>query len=156
MMLLPLFLFAPVLLYVAQSDVRRMRIPNAASLIGVALFVVTAPLIGVDEAMTRMIVAFVVFAIGFLLFMLRVLAGGDVKILAVLMLFIPSGTLTLFAMVFSFSMLAGIAIVTGTRAMSIPQLSGWVSMRARGHMPMGLSISMAGIGHLVLLYALNY
>lgn len=60
--------------YVAQSDVRRMRIPNAASRIGFALFVVTAPLIGVDEAMTRMIVAFVVFTIGFLLFMLRVLA----------------------------------------------------------------------------------
>lgn len=155
MMLLPLFLFMPALLYVAQSDVRRMRIPNMASMLGIGLFVITIPLIGVDEAVLRVIPAVAVFGIGFLLFMLRILAGGDVKFLTVLMLFIPSGTLPLFGLVFSVAMLLGIAVVTATRAMSLPQLSGWVSMRARGHMPMGLSISLAGIGHLVLLFALN-
>lgn len=153
-MLLPLLLFTPVLLYVAQSDLCWMRIPNMASLLGLGLFVLTLPLIGFDEALSRILPAVVVFCIGFLLFLLRIFAGGDVKILAVLMLFIPSGTLALFALVFSGAMLLGIAAVTATRALAIPQLRGWVSMRARGLMPMGLSISLAGIGHLVVLYAL--
>lgn len=154
-MLLPLLLFTPVLLYVAQSDVRRMRIPNLASLIGIGLFVVSIPFIGMDEAALRLIPAVVIFCIGFLFFILRVFAGGDVKIMAVLMLFIPSGTLSLFGIVFSIAMIVGIVLVTGTRAMSFSAFSGWVSMRARGLMPMGLSICLAGIGHLAVLFALN-
>ncbi|MEH6833882.1 MULTISPECIES: A24 family peptidase [Falsihalocynthiibacter] len=155
MMLLPLLLFTPVLLYVAQSDLRWMRIPNTASLLGIGLFVVTIPLIGLEEAISRILPALIVFCIGFALFLLRIFAGGDVKILAVLMLFIPSGTLSLFALVFSGAMLLGIVAVTATRALALPQLRGWVSMRARGMMPMGLSISLAGIGHLAVLYALQ-
>ena len=52
--LLPLVAFGPILVLAGLSDLRRMRIPNWTSLAAVALFVLTAPVIGWEEAGWRL------------------------------------------------------------------------------------------------------
>ncbi len=68
MELLPLMLFAPVLVAVAYHDIRYMRIPNVLSLIGLGLFVLTAPLVGWEELGLRLLSAAAVFAVGIVVF----------------------------------------------------------------------------------------
>ena len=149
--LLPLTLALPILAYVAASDLRRMRIPNRASWAMLLLYAFSLPLIGLPAAGAQLLAAVTVFALGLALFMLRILAGGDVKFLAALMLVIPAGTWTVFAFVFSVAMLVAILGVTGLRQVPVMRGIGWVSMRSRGTLPMGVAMALAGAGHLALL-----
>ncbi len=155
-MLLPLILFAPVMIFVMFSDLRWMRIPNWTALTGVALFLAALPWMGWDEAISRAVVASIVFAIGFGLFAVRILAGGDVKFLAALVLMLPPASLSLFGFVFSFAMLASIGVLTAARATVPAGLSRWVGMRARQHMPMGVAMGLAGLLHLAILTMNNF
>ncbi|MBV1867305.1 MAG: prepilin peptidase [Marinosulfonomonas sp.] len=141
----PLMLFAPVLLAVMYFDLRYMRIPNALSIIAVALFAVSAIVSTPDDLIARLTVAGVVFAIGFAGFCFRILGGGDVKILAALMLFIPLQDLTIFANVFSASMMLGIMAMLLVRRMSFASRTNWKSLSASTRFPMGISIGFAGI-----------
>lgn len=142
---LPLLLYLPVLIYVMISDVRRMRIPNWTSVAGLALFVAMIPVLGAYESILRIFAAVAVFVVGFGLYSARMLAGGDVKIMAALMLFVPTGSLVLFAYVFSMSMLVGIVAISLCRKTRLRQTTAWVSLQDAGQMPMGLSIGLAGV-----------
>lgn len=153
--MLPLLLFSPVLIYVMISDLRRMRIPNMTAFAGLALFAVCVPLLGMGEATARAAVAALVFAVGFALFALRVLAGGDVKFLATLMLFVPSASLSLFGLIFSAAMLLSTLAVLTLRASPVATNSRWVGLRAHGHMPMGVAMGLAGLVHLGVLANLS-
>ena len=143
--LLPIALFAPILVYAGFSDLQRMRIPNWTSLVAVAIFVLTAPLVGWPEAGWRALAAAVIFAIGLALWAFRLFGAGDVKLLSALMLLVPTAHLSLFWNLFAASLLIGIALVTGLRRIPALRRTGWVSMRAERHLPMGISIAMAGI-----------
>ncbi len=155
-MLLPLILFVPVMIFVMISDLRWMRIPNWTALAGVAVFLAALPWLGWDEAIARAIAATIVFAIGFVLFAVRILAGGDVKFLSALVLMLPSASLSLFGFVFSFAMLASIGCLTAARATEPAGHSRWVGMRARQHMPMGVAMGLAGLLHLAILTLNNF
>ncbi len=133
------------------SDLRWMRIPNWTALTGVAVFLAALPWMGWDEALFRAIAALIVFVIGFVLFAVRILAGGDVKFLSALVLMIPSASLSLFGFVFSFAMLASISFLTVARATEFAGHSRWVGMRTRQHMPMGVAMGLAGLLHLAIL-----
>ncbi len=150
-MLLPLILFAPVMVFVMISDLRWMRIPNWTALAGIAVFLAAVPWLGGYEATFRAVVALIVFVIGFGLFAARILAGGDVKFLSVLVLMIPTSSLSLFGFLFSFSMLASVCILTAARATEPAGNSRWVGLRARQHMPMGVAMGLAGLLHLSIL-----
>jgi len=100
MTLLPLILLSPLLVQVAWSDLRSMRIPNALSLATVALFVLAALIATPGDLMGRCVMAGSVFAIGFAAFCLRIVGAGDVKFLAALILFVPVQLLPLFGIVF--------------------------------------------------------
>lgn len=155
MLLIPLICFAPVLVATAYFDLKHMRIPNYLSFIGIAIFVLTAPFLPVQELGWRVLSAAVVFALGFAGYALRLFGGGDVKLLAVLMLFIPSLALALFGFVFSASMLLGIAFVATLRTMPGAEATGWVSLQVRRKYPMGVSIAMAGLSFPFVLTALQ-
>ena len=92
-----------------------------------------------------------VFCIGFVGFALRMFGAGDVKMLAVLMLFVPPYTWPLFWLVFSLSMLLGIGFVLTLRSAPFAERSRMVSMRAKGMFPMGVAIALAGWLHPVAL-----
>ena len=150
--LLPLALMVPLLVAGAVTDLARRRIPNTLVLAGVALFVATVPLIGPAEAALRAIPAAVTLAVGFGLFALRLFGGGDVKMLAALMLFIPSGGVSDYLLCLSVSMIAGIAAIAGAGAVAPERWRGTLTME-RGRYPMGVSIALSGILYLALALA---
>lgn len=153
MQLLPLLLASPLLVWIAWTDFRFLRIRNVAVLSAVGLFLLTIPLIGLEEAGWRLLAATLVFGVAFGLFATRMMGGGDVKMGAALLLFIPTGTYTLFAVLFSAALLAGIGLVLTLRAVPALRRAGPVSLRAKGTFPMGLAFALAGLGHLGVLAA---
>ena len=147
MPLLPLVLIAPLLFSVAYSDLSRMQIPNALSLIAIAIFAASATIAPPDDVVWRVAVAAAVFALGFVCYCLGLFGGGDVKMLSALLLFVPVPTLALFAYVFSASMLGGILIVLALRRVPAAQRLGWKSISGSTGFPMGLPIAVAGLIH---------
>ncbi len=147
MELLPLVLLSPVLVWMAFSDLKYMRIPNILVCIALGAFVLLAPFLPLESVLFRIATATGVFLIGFVLFAFRVFGGGDVKMLAALMLFIPHVTLSTFGLLFSMSMLLGMGIVITARASPWAAGSRWVSLRAPGYFPVGVAIALAGLMH---------
>jgi len=145
--LMPLVLVAPLLAWGAVSDLRRMRIPNAVSLVLVAVFAVAAAVAPPDDLLPRVAIAAAVFAAGLLAYLFGLFGGGDVKMLSALLLFVPVPTLLLFAYVFSAAMLVGIAAVLALRRLPAARRSGWKSISGATGFPMGLSIALAGLAH---------
>lgn len=148
MQALPLLLAVPILVWLAWTDLRWLRIRNHAVLAMVAIWLVTAPLIGWTEAGWRLLAGLLVLSACVAGFALRVVGGGDAKAVPALMLLIPTGTYAAFALRFSLAMLVGLAVVVALRAVPALRRSGAVSLRARGTFPMGLAIAGAGLLHL--------
>ena len=153
MELLPLLLVLPILLWIAWTDFWSLRIRNVAVMAAGAVFLLTAPLIGWQEAGLRLLVAGLVFGAGVALFAARLLGGGDVKMGAALLLFIPTGTYTLFAFLFSAALILAIAVVVVLRQVPGLRRAGPVSLRAKGTVPMGLAFGLSGLLHLGVLAA---
>ena len=154
--LLPLILLFPVLVAVGFCDLRYMRIPNVLSILAVCIFVATAFFLPIQETGLRVAVSLATLVIGFILFALRMFGGGDIKILAALMLFVPSQTLTLFAFVLSLSILVGIGLVMTLRTAPGASDSNWIALRERKKFPMGVAISLAGLTHPFVVSALQF
>lgn len=143
----PLELAAPVLVAVAYFDLRFMRIPDALPLMAVALFAGAAALAPMPDILPRMAIAGAVFAIGFAGFAFRLFGGGDVKMLAALLLLVPSAGALIFANLFSAALLAGMGAVALARRDGRFAASGWRSMTVERGFPMGVSIALAGLAH---------
>lgn len=153
MELIPLALNIPLLLAAAFTDLRNLRISNELALMSAALFILTCPLLPMPEIWARLLAALLAFAAGFVLFIPGVLGGGDVKFLSVFMLFVPSDSLIVFSYIFSFSLIAGIAAVLTWRGAVRRPSPGLAGLQAKGKLPMGLSIALAGLLHFGVLAA---
>jgi prepilin peptidase CpaA len=154
--LIPLVILSPILLATGYCDLRRMRIPNALSLLAVGLFLVSAPfLLTGEEAAMRGLVAGAALLVGFVMFAFGLLGGGDVKIFAALVLFVPTPSFSLFLLLFSAAMIFGMALMPVLRALPGATSLGWVSLRPDARFPMGISIALSGLAHPVLVAALN-
>jgi prepilin peptidase CpaA len=145
--LAPLVLIAPLLALAAVSDLRRLRIPNVISLLMLAVFAGTLLVVPAPDLAGRGIAAGVVFALGFLAFLRGLVGAGDVKLLSVLVLFIPTGGLILFANLFSVALLAGVALILTLRRLPLREGHGWASLAGPRRFPMGISIAAAGIAY---------
>ena len=79
-----LSVFPLVQIYAGMSDILTMRIPNAVSLILIAAFVVLAPFAGLTLAQMglHLAVAAGVLVLGFVMFALGWIGGGDAKVMA--------------------------------------------------------------------------
>ena len=149
--IIPLGLMIPVLVCVGYNDLRSMRIPNILSLVAVGLFLVSVPFVPFSEVLFRLLAATIVFAIGFAFFAFGLFGGGDVKILAALTLFVPSQSLTLFALVFSGSMLLGIVAITVWQWTPLLRSDGWAASQSKGQFAMGISIALSGVLHFLIM-----
>lgn len=152
--LVPLLLMSPILVVAAYCDLKFMRIPNALSLEAIALFGLSGILIGLPEVGWRLVAALAVFSVGTGAFAFRLVGGGDVKMLAALMLFIPSSVWTLHALVFSASLVVGLVLMRTWRKFPGLHPPGWVSLASPGAFPMGISIALSGLALPMVLYAL--
>lgn len=143
--LLPLVLTGPLLIATMLSDLRRLRIPNAYSIAALGLFALTALVWPPHDLVPRLIVAGLVFIAGYIGFARGLVGGGDVKILSVLMLFVPVQALALFANVFSASLLLGVAALIALRRIPGQPPTGWAGIWGSRAFPMGMSIGLAGL-----------
>lgn len=143
--LVPLLLLAPVLVLAGWSDLSRMRIPNAVSLIALGLFAATFLAGLVPDAPVRLAIAATAFACGFVAYCAGLFGGGDVKFLAALLLFVPADALAVFGWVFCAAMATGMLLVAALRRMPALRATGWRSMQPGRHFPMGVSIALAGL-----------
>ncbi len=144
--LLPLIVVAPLLLLTIWCDLKFLRIPNL--LVGgaiVAALVVLPFVLTLPEILIRCAIAAGVFLAGFAAFSARLIGGGDVKMMAALMLFVPPDAAATFCLLLSAALLIGIAAVQGLRAVAFDPASGWGVLRERRRYPMGLSIGLAGL-----------
>jgi prepilin peptidase CpaA len=143
--LVPLISFCPILLMVAAFDLKQMRIPNVLVVAGALMFVFCLPFLEFPEALTRIAICAGAFVICVGLFAFRWMGGGDTKMIPVVFLFIPSNQASLYMMVFGFSLLTGIALVSTLRARLRHNDATWASMRPGAQFPMGVSIALSGL-----------
>lgn len=145
--LLPLLTLAPLLVAVAMSDLRNLRIPNSYCLAAIALFAVTAAAGLAPDYAVRIAVAAAVLGIGFAAYCLKLFGGGDVKFMAALLLFVPVDSLRLYAFVFAAAMLAGIAAFLSLKRLPAAAALDWRSMAPGRQLPMGVPIALSGLLH---------
>jgi prepilin peptidase CpaA len=87
-----------VLLWAAISDIRDRRIPNAAVLVVLAIFVVWAIAAQGNGFGSSLAAAAISFGVGYVLYLVRVMGAGDVKLFAALALFMGLAALPAFAL----------------------------------------------------------
>ncbi|MCB2134340.1 MAG: prepilin peptidase [Rhodobacteraceae bacterium] len=141
----PLVLIAPLMVAVAYCDMRFMRIPNAISLLMVAVFGLCSLVLPMPDLAPRLTAAALVFAVGFVAFCFRLFGGGDVKVLAALVLFVPSENLAQFSYIFSVSMILGVAAILTMRRLPFAGGESWKALSGSTKFPMGISIALAGL-----------
>src|SRR6185369_5475597 len=98
--LVALTLFAGLMLWAAASDFRRYLIPNQVSLGALGLFpvyVLSAP--APVQWQWSLAIAAVLFAIAFVMYLLRAFGAGDAKLLPVVVLWVGPKNFTLFILV---------------------------------------------------------
>lgn len=126
-----------LLMTLSWTDIQNRIISNRIILI---LGLVIVPLAWLQHQQIFIIPALVALFIGFLLFSLRVIGAGDVKLIAVLMLIIPNNQLFSF---FFFTTFSGLLVI----------IIGWIffrkSIRENG-LPYGVAISLGFLINLVL------
>lgn len=146
----------PLLIATIYFDLRYMRLPNPISLTMVGLFFILAPFtMEISDIFWRVTVAAIVFGIGLAAFATRLVGGGDVKVLAALMLFIPMHLLATFFLLFGVCLLFGTLLVVTLRKTMTPNKS-WAFLSAAGRFPMGLAIGTAGLALFAMLSATGF
>lgn len=143
----PLLMLAPLLCAVAYFDLRYMRIPNALCLISLGLFALACLVAPPTDLTARLVAAAAVFALGFAGFAFGLIGGGDVKMLACLMLFIPAAGVVGFAQIFALALAVGIAGLLALRAIPRLRAANWAGLSDQHGYPMGISISLAGLAY---------
>ena len=145
------WLLAPLFVAVILFDLRVMRIPNRlVALIAIVAVAVLVLDVAWDEALLRVAVAGAVLLIGLVLFALRLMGGGDIKVLTVMMLLISTDTLPIFGLLLSASIFFGIAMMGIARALAKGHQTRWRSLWDRQRFPLGLPIGMAGLAYLFM------
>lgn len=125
-------------------DLRQMRIPDALSFILLGLFALSAFTLSPEEMGIRLAQGAVLFMLGFLAFMFRLIGGGDVKILSALALFIPLDQIGALMLLFSATLIVGVCSIVFCRHLLHPEHTQWEFLKTR-QLPMGLPIGSAGI-----------
>ena len=147
-----LLAFPMAMAFAAANDLFTMRIPNKISMLLVAAFAVTALLLRLplDVALTHLGIGAAVLAAGFVLFSLRLLGGGDAKLMAAGALWMGSDQAVLYiAMISLFGGLLSLAFLAYRKF--VPAISwGLPSWALRLHVagsgiPYGIAIAAAGL-----------
>lgn len=152
MTVLPLFLVLPLLVAVAIFDLRFLRIPNALPLIAVALFALLAIISPPVDLTVRIAIACLTFCLGFCAFSLRLVGGGDVKMLAALALFIPADSILLFANIFAAALLLAIPMLHIARCGFSRLRDNWAALSGARRLPVGLPMAITGFVHSAVLF----
>ena len=155
-MLVDLTLFGlaiPICILAAWSDLKTMTIPNSLSIIGAAVVVAAVLLLlPFDQALTRIITGLVVLVVGFILFSLGGIGGGDVKLAAALFPLIATSDLIPFTLLLSITTLCAVLThkIVGSLGMLKPAIANWASWQDQKKFPFGFALSGAFLIYLGL------
>jgi prepilin peptidase CpaA len=135
-------LLAALMAAVIWCDLKFMRLPNLLVLMLVVVFAATVawtlPLVVLG-------VALAVLVLGAMANAAKLLGGGDVKVLAALVLFFPTEQLLAFAFTLCICMIAGIVALVMLRRILRGKGATWRGLQEGARYPMGLSIGAAGL-----------
>ncbi len=147
-----LVLFAAVLVWGATSDLLWLRIPNwvvvtIAALYPIYVFSAAQPL----AWQGALVLAALVFAIGFALYSFRLLGGGDVKLLAAVALW--AGPLQITAFMLSTAIIGGLLAIVATTPLRLlfPYMAAATGVDAdvrqlmKLQIPYGVAIAAGGL-----------
>lgn len=139
------------MLIVVYLDLRFMWIPNVLVLVFLGLFLVAVPLdLSWGDLLWRILAAAVAFALCLGAFALRVMGGGDAKLLPVLILFVPSSALALFCLLLSVGIVMTLVALPIARRATGRDGSDWVTLSTRNKMPFGVPMGLAVWGLFVI------
>lgn len=142
--LLLLLFFLPVIFGSAISDFNHLKIRNIQVIVGLAVFLMISPfLLDLHEISFRLLSAALTFGICFILFSLRLIGGGDAKMMPVVLLFVPTDEVVLFLRIF-----AGALLLVSLGALFIqrtPRLrrAGWTTAQERRQVPVGVAMAFS-------------
>lgn len=142
----------PIALWVAWSDMRSMRIPNAAVLALVGVYaVVGAIALPLDLWAWRWLHLVLVLVLGFVASSAGLMGAGDAKFAAAMAPFVAAGDLALFLPLFAAILLAAFVAHRSVRAVpALRDLSPeWESWHRRDF-PMGLALGGVLVAYLGL------
>ena len=143
---------APIAIWVAWSDMARMKIPNKAVLALVAVFAVVGLIaLPLEVYAWRWVHLVLILAIGFVANAAGLLGAGDAKFAAAMAPFILREDLILFAYLFAAVLLAGFATHRLAKRLSFvrARTEGWESWE-RKDFPMGLCLGAALVFYLLI------
>jgi prepilin peptidase CpaA len=134
----------PVIAFSAISDLRTLKISNLQVLTALALFVLFAPfLLDSGDLSMRLLVGAATFVIGFVLFAMRVIGGGDAKMMPAVMLFVPSDEVVLFLRIFAVTLgTVSLCMLVFQRTPAFRRI-GWSSLQEQRHVPVGVAIAIS-------------
>ena len=148
----------PLMVLTAYWDLRDLRIPNKLVLCVLAVFVVTGlwdlPL---DTFLWRLLYGFIALAIGFGLFSLGAIGGGDAKMVAALVPFAVPADILLILLIYAVLTLVLIMVLRLIMQMVRHRETGWKSLDqlkkpARERVfPMGLVFGSTILSYLAIL-----
>lgn len=144
---------APFGIWATLSDLKSMKIYNVCVLaMAAAFFVVGIFVLPFDEYLWRILGGFIILAIGFTLFSLGVMGGGDAKFAASMALFVPYQDGLTFLFILSVFTITAVVIhkIVGKLSFASPITSTWESWSAGKKFPLGFGMGGALIIYLVL------
>ncbi len=141
----------PFALWSAWSDLKFMKIPNILVLLMTGSFIISgAILLPFDIFLWRLLGGFMILALGFLVFSLGGIGGGDAKFAAAMALFIDHNHIASFLLELSLFALLGVILhkVIGKLGFMNPITDNWESWRVEKtskvkNFPLGLGMSAA-------------
>lgn len=139
--------------WVTWSDLARMRIPNAAVLALLAVFLLVGPFVlPLADWGWRWLNFAVVLAIGFVLNMGGILGGGDAKFLAAMAPFVALGDAAFFMVLLAVAMIAAYVGHRAFRAVPAVRRAApdWQSWNAGKKFPMGVPLALSLVIYLAL------
>jgi prepilin peptidase CpaA len=144
---------APVAFWAAWSDLKFMRIPNAAVLALAAVFLVAGPLaLSWPDYLWRLAHLPAVLAAGFVLNLAGAVGAGDAKFAAAMAPFFALADAAAALMLLAVVMLAAFAAHRLARALPAARRAApdWASWTAGREFPMGLALSGTLMAYLAL------
>lgn len=134
----------PITVYIAWNDMRSMKITNASVLALVIAFAVIGPFaFGLQVYAWQWVHLPIMLAVCMALWALRLMGGGDAKMIAAMSPYFVVADLLLITQIFAASLLGALAVHSLFRFTALKNIApDWKSWSAGRYFPKGLPLSM--------------
>ncbi len=142
----------PIAIYISWSDMRSMKIPNKSVGALVLAYALIGPIaFGLELYLWQWLHFPVALVVCMALWSLRVMGGGDAKMIAAMAPFFVLSDMILVAPIFAASLLAALAVHSLFRFTRLKNIApDWKSWSAGRYFPKGLPLSMTLVFYLLI------